>query len=382
MSTKSMWKAAMLAGAAVSGAILTGCTGSRSLADQTLYGRADDRPVHLYTLTNSSGAKVRITNYGGIVTECWMPDAAGNLADVAAGFDTLAEYQEKSPYFGAMVGRVGNRIAKGRFTLDGQTYQLATNNGENHLHGGLKGFDKVVWDAEQIDTDAGPGLRLTYTSPDGEEGYPGSLHVTVQYILTQNNTLNVITEATADEATPVNIVHHSYWNLDGHDSGTILGHELMVNADRYTPTDNTLIPTGIASVAGTPFDFRTPKTIGRDIGQLPGDGADNPGGYDLNFIVRGNPDEYRLAARAKGPGSGRVLEVWSNQPGVQFYSGNFLDNLPGKRGTVYPKHGAFCLETQTFPDSVNHQGDPGWPAVILRPGETYRHVMVHVFTAE
>lgn len=383
MRTQSVWEFVRLTTVALAGAILAGCTGSRSMTEHTLYGRADGRPVQLYTLSNDTGARVRITNYGGIVTECWMPDAEGALADLAGGFDTLAEYQEKSPYFGAIVGRVGNRIATGRFTLDGKTYELATNNGPNHLHGGLKGFDKVVWDAEPLETGEGAtGLRLTYTSPDGEEGYPGTVRATVDYILTADNQLMVLTEAATDKATPINIVHHSYWNLDGHGAGTILDHELMIHADAYTPADATLIPTEIEPVGGTPYDFREPKTIGRDIGRIPRTSEVDPGGYDHNFAIRGDPTEYRLVARAKGQESGRVLEVWSNQPGVQFYTANHLDDLQGKGGAVYPRHASFCLETQAFPDSINHQGEPGWPDVVLRPGETYRHVMVHVFKAE
>ncbi len=361
--------------------MMTGCTGARSMINEAPFGEADGKPVTLYTLENAKGARVGITDYGAIVTECWMPDRDGRYQDIALGFDTLAEYKEKSPYFGAIAGRVANRIDEGRFTLDGHTYQLATNNGPNHLHGGNKGFDKVVWDAETFQGIEGPGVRLTYVSPAGEENYPGAVRVQVEYQLTNNNELRVITEARTDAPTPINIAHHSYWNLAGQASGTILGQQLMLNADRYTPVDSTLIPTGqIAPVAGTPFDFRTPKAIGRDIGQLPGNGSDDPGGYDINYVVNGSPNAYRLVARASDPGSGRVMEIYADQPGVQFYSGNFLDNLPGKGGAIYPKHGAFCLETQVFPDSINHQGEAGWPNAVLRPEQTYRHVMVHRFS--
>ena len=281
-----------------------------------------------------------------------------------------------------MVGRYGNRIAKGSFTLDGQTHQLATNNAPNHLHGGIKGFDKVLWQATPFEIDHGPGIRLTYLSRDGEEGYPGNLSVIVEYLLTHNNELRVTTEATCDAPTPVNIVHHSYWNLAGHDSGTVLDHELSLNADRYTPADSTLIPTGeIASVEGTPFDFREPKSIGRDIGQLPPI-ADDPGGFDMNYVVNGPPSALRIAARVSDPASGRFMEVLANQPGIQFYSGNFLDGTPGKAQTPYPIHSGFCLESQVFPDSINHQAEDGWPNAVLRPGGIYRHVMIHRFGAE
>jgi len=358
---------------------LGACAKQKTVAS---FGELDGEQVMIYTLKNDAGSIAKISNYGGIVTELWMPDRDGNLADVVLGFDTLEEYQEKSPYFGAMVGRYGNRIAKGSFTLDGQTHQLATNNGPNHLHGGIKGFDKVLWTATPFKLDHGPGLRLTYLSRDGEEGYPGNLSVTVEYLLTHNNELRVTTEATCDAPTPVNIVHHTYWNLAGHDSGTILDHELSLNADRYTPADSTLIPTGeIASVENTPFDFREPKSIGRDIGQLPPN-ADDPGGFDMNYVVNGPPSDLRIAARVSDPASGRFLEVLANQPGIQFYSGNFLDGTPGKAQTPYPKHSGFCLESQVFPDSINRQAEDGWPNAVLRPGGIYRHVMIHRFGAE
>ncbi len=356
-----------------------GCARQKTIES---FGELQGRQVMIHTLKNNSGAIAKVSNYGGIVTELWMPDRDGNLADIVLGFDTLEEYQASSPYFGAMVGRYGNRIAKGSFTLDGKAHQLATNNGPNHLHGGIQGFDKVLWEATPFKIDLGPGLRLTYLSPDGEEGYPGNLRVTVEYLLTHTNELRVVTEATCDAPTPVNIVHHSYWNLAGHDHGTILDHELTLNADRYTPADATLIPTGrIESVENTPFDFREPKTIGRDMGQLPPNG-DDPGGYDLNYVVNGAPTTLRFVARAKDPASGRVMEIQANQAGVQFYSGNFLDGTPGKSQTPYPKHSGFCLESQVFPDSINHQAEEGWPNAVLRPGGVYRHMMIHRFSAE
>lgn len=362
---------------------ITGCNRSGSAVRTQSFGTVDGKPVHLYTLTNSQGTKASISDYGGIVTHLWVPDRDNNLDDIVLGFDTVAEYQDHSPYFGAMVGRVANRINKGQFTLDGKSYQLATNNGPNHLHGGNKGFDKVVWDATPFHADDGPGLRLTYVSPDGEEGYPGEVHTTVEYVLTNDNELRIVSEATTSQATPINIAHHSYWNLAGQGSGTILDHVLMLPASRYTPTDSTLIPTGqIAPVANTPFDFTTPKPIGRDIAQLPGDGADNPGGYDMNYVVDGIPDKLRLAARVYEPTTGRVMEIFSNQPGVQFYSGNFLDGVAGKGGKTYPIHTGFCLETQVFPDSINHKHQAGWHDAVLRPGQIYRHVMIHRFSVE
>lgn len=365
----------------VSAALLTGCGGTQSMTiERADFGVANGQPVSLYTLTNKHGLTARITNYGAIVTELHVPDRNGRLDDVVLGFDTLAEYVDHNPYFGCMAGRCANRIANGRFTLDGVTHQLNTNNGPHHLHGGVKGFDKVVWSATPVSTPDGPSLRLTYLSPDGEEHYPGNLLVSVIYTLTHDNALRVETTATTDAPTIVNIVHHSYWNLAGHASGTILGHVLQLPASNYTPADATLIPTGsIAPVAGTPFDFTMPKAMGADIGQLPASG-DDPGGYDLNFVVDGDPSAMRLAAIVHDPASGRVMTIHADQPGIQFYTGNFLNDVPGKGGAVYPRHGGFCLETQKFPDSINKEGRPGWPSVILRPGQTYRHVMEHRFS--
>ncbi|MCL4209473.1 MAG: galactose mutarotase [Phycisphaerales bacterium] len=364
-----------------SAGFLTGCGGTQSMTiERADFGVADGQPVSLYTLTNRHGLVARITNYGAIVTELHVPDRNGRLDDVVLGFDTLAEYVDHNPYFGCMAGRCANRIANGRFTLDGVTHQLNTNNGPHHLHGGVKGFDKVVWDATPRTTAEGPSLRLTYLSPDGEEHYPGNLLVTVTYTLTHDNALRVETTATTDAPTIVNIVHHSYWNLAGHNSGTILAHQMQLPASSYTPADATLIPTGvIAPVTGTPFDFTMPKAMGEDIGQLPASG-DDPGGYDLNYVVDGDPGAMRLAAIVHEPGSGRVMTIHADQPGIQFYTGNFLSDVPGKDGAIYPRHGGFCLETQKFPDSINKEGRPGWPSVILRPGQTYRHVMEHRFS--
>ncbi len=368
-----VWAALLAAG-------LVGCTGTQQMhVQKTPFGTVDDKTVNLYTLENDHGMVVKITNYGAIITEVHGPDRDGKQADVVLGFDNLDTYLEGHPYFGAIAGRVANRIAKGRFTLDGRTYTLAVNNGPNHLHGGLKVFDTAVWDAVPLGTEEGPGLRLTYLSRDGEEGYPGNLEVTVVYLLTNDNTLKIVITAKTDKATPVNLVNHSYWNLAGHDSGDILGHELYLNAGRYTPTDANLIPTGeIVPVDGTPYDFTYPKPIGQDIEKIPGNPElDNPGGYDVNYAVNGDPDTMKLAARVFEPGSGRVMEVHSTQPGVQLYTGNFLDGrLKGKGGAIYGFRNGFCLETQHYPDSINQ---PDWPSVVLRPGETYRQVTVHKF---
>ncbi|MHC4943145.1 MAG: aldose epimerase family protein [Planctomycetota bacterium] len=363
--------------------ILSGCGMVQTMSIKTVpFGEKDGKHVDLFILENENGLKAKITNYGGIVTEMHVPDCEGNRADVVLGFSHLHGYLEGHPYFGAIVGRVANRIGKGRFTLDGKEYTLATNNGPNHLHGGEQGFDKKLWNAEPFLSDDGPALKLTCLSPDGEEGYPGNLTVTVVYTLTQSDELKVEMTAETDKPTPVNLAHHSYWNLKGHDQGTILDHELMINADHYTPTDKTLIPTGeLAPLDDTPYDFQEPKTIGRDIMKLPGNPASgNPGGYDVNFVLRGQEGVLKLAAKAYEPKSGRVLEVYTTEPGVQFYSGNFLDGtLMGKGGALYEKHQGFCLETQHFPDSINK---PEWPSIVLEPGDKYLHVMIHKFSTE
>jgi aldose 1-epimerase len=297
------------------------------------------------------------------------------MGDVVLGFDTLAGYLGDSPYFGAIVGRYGNRIAKGQFTLDGRAYQLATNNGPNHLHGGVKGFDKAVWSARAVEGARGVGVELTCTSPDGEEGYPGTLAATVTYTLTDRNELHIAYTATTDKATPVNLTQHTYFNLAG--GGDILGHELMLNADRFTPVDATLIPTGeLAAVQGTPFDFRKPTAIGARIAQ------DHPqlkkgNGYDHNWVVNRTAAGLQPAARVFEPKTSRTLDVATTQPGIQFYSGNFLDGtIKGKEGTVYEFRSGFCLETQHFPDSPNH---PDFPTTILKPGQIYASETVFTF---
>lgn len=341
------------------------------------FGTVEGRAVERFTLTNSNDRVCRITNWGATVTELWVPDRAGAAADVVLGFDTLAAYRERSPYFGCIVGRVANRIAHGRFVLGGRTFDLATNDGRHHLHGGERGFDRRVWDAEVVTREEGPALRLTYSSPEDEEGYPGRLDAEVVYVWTDDDELRVEMRATADRETPVNLAHHAYWNLGGHGSGSILDHELQLHAGHTTPTDGDRIPTGaLEPVDGTPFDFRVPKPIGDDL--PPGD----PPGYDRNWVVDGEPGVLRPVARVRDPASGRVLELLGDQPGVQFYSGNFLDGVAGKGGASYERHGGLCLETQRFPDAVNQGHRPGWPSPWLAPGATYEHVMVHRFTVE
>ncbi|MGH7531617.1 MAG: aldose epimerase family protein [Gemmatimonadales bacterium] len=333
----------------------------------------------LYTVTNARGMEVRVTDYGGIIVSLHVPDKNGRLGDVVLGYDSLAGYLRASPYFGAIIGRYGNRIANGRFTLDGRTYTLATNNGPNHLHGGLRGFDKVLWQAEPFQRGDSTGLVFRYTSPDGEEGYPGTLRVMVTYTLTDDNALTFDYHATTDRATPVNLTQHSYFNLAGDGSGDILGHVVTLNADRFTPVDSTLIPTGeLRSVAGTPLDFRTPTPIGARIRQ--NDPQLRYGqGYDHNIVlIKASQDtNATFAARVYQPTTGRVMEIYTTEPGLQFYTGNFLDGtLRGKGGVIYGHRYGFCMETQHFPDSPNQ---PGFPSTILRPGETYRSRTIYRF---
>jgi aldose 1-epimerase len=340
---------------------------------------ADGAPVDLYTLTNGRGLSAKVMTYGVIVTELHVPDARGQSADVVLGFDDLKSYLGNHPFFGAVAGRVANRIAKGKFTLDGKEYTLATNNGPNALHGGNKGFDKRLWKAEPVAGREGPAVRFTYRSPDGEEGYPGNLDVSVIVSLTNRNELQFDYSATTDKPTPVNLTHHGYFNLAGHNAGDILGHLVEIEADRYTPVDATLIPTGeVKPVEGTPLDFRKPRAIGERIRQLGGD----PVGYDHNFVLRvdGDKSSVPLAAIVRDPKSGRVMEVSTSEPGLQFYTGNFLDgSAKGKGGAVYKQYAGFCMEAQHFPDSV-HQ--PAFPTTILRPGETYQQTTVYRFTAQ
>ncbi len=346
------------------------------------WGTVDGKEVHLWTMKNCNGMEAQITDYGTIIVALKVPDATGALTDVVLGRQSAADYVARTQYFGCTAGRCANRIAGGSFTLDGAISKLATNNGAHHLHGGVKGFDKVVWSGVAAMTDEGPSLTLTYRAIDGEEGYPGNVDAKVVYTITDANELKVDMFAVTDKATPVNLAHHTYWNLAGHASGSVLDHTLMLPASRYTPGDATLIPTGeIKPVGGTPLDFTKEKRIGQDIAQLPAVKED-PGGYDHNFvldrkIVKGS---LWLSAVLRDPSSGRTMEIWSNQPGIQFYSGNFLDGVPGKDGAVYAKHAAICLETQVFPDAIHKQGVEGWPNVVLRPSEKYEHHMVHAFS--
>ncbi len=334
--------------------------------------------VELYTLTNSKGVAAAITNYGGILVSLKVPDRAGKLADVVLGHDALDNYKAKSPYFGAIVGRYGNRIGKAKFTLNGTGYKLARNDGENSLHGGIKGFDKALWNAKEID--GGKGLELTYLSKDGEEGFPGNLAVTVIYSLNDENELKIDYSATTDKDTVVNLTNHSYFNLAGQGEGDVLGHQVTINADRFTPVDAGLIPTGeLKPVEGTPFDFRTPHAIGARINDKDDQLALGKG-YDHNFVISRTADGLTPAARVAEPKTGRVMEVLTTEPGVQFYTGNFLDGtITGKGGKVYQQRYGFCLETQHFPDSPNK---PGFPSVVLKPGGRYHTTTIYRFRAE
>lgn len=341
---------------------------------------SDGKKVTQYTLANASGASVSIINYGGIVTSLRVPDRNGKVSDVVLGFKSLSDYEEKSPYFGCLVGRYGNRIANGEFTLDRSTHHLAKNNNGQSLHGGLKGFDKVLWDAVPSMTKQGPSLRLSYLSRDGEEGYPGNLSVTATYTLTDKNELKLVYRAKTDKPTVVNLTHHSYFNLAGQGSGDILGHVVTIHAGKYTPIDEVLIPTGkLAPVKGSPFDFRKPTAIGDRIN---GDDPQlrNGRGYDHNWVIDKLPGHLGLVARVEEPKSGRVMEVISTEPGVQFYSGNFLDGtLVGKGGKVYGFRSGFCFEPQHFPDSPNRRN---FPSTVLRPGETYKNTIIYRFSTD
>jgi aldose 1-epimerase len=342
---------------------------------QTPYGTMPDgTAVELYTLTNAHGLVCKLITYGATITELHVPDRHGLMADVVLGFDNLTQYVKDSPCFGATVGRVANRIANGRFKLDGKTYALPVNDAPNTLHGGPKGFDKLVWSAETADSSKGPGVAFSLLSPDGQEGFPGTLKVKVTYTLTEADEVQIDFEATTDQTTPVNLTNHSYFNLAG--SGTVEAHLLEIVAKRFTATNDTQIPTGVlAEVAGGPLDFTLAKPIGRDITRVP----DCEIGYDHNYVIDGGGKGMVLAARAQDPASGRTMEVVTDQPGIQFYSANKLyGTLVGKYGQAYPCHGALCLETQHFPDSVNH---PEFPSTLLRPGQILRSTTIYRFTA-
>lgn len=334
------------------------------------FGTIDGKPVYLYTLKNTSGMEVKVTNYGAIITSIIVPDRNGKMGDIVLGFDSLSGYTAANPYFGALVGRYANRIAKGKFVLDGREYTLAVNDGPNHLHGGIKGFNKVVWEGKEFSDTTRAGITLTYLSKDNEEGYPGNLQVTVTYSLDNHNQLTTVIEAVTDKATPVNLCNHTYFNLSEADTN-ILGHEVILKATRYTEVDANLIPTGqLPDVAGTAMDFTTAHPIGERIAEV-------PGGYDHNYVLDKKSGEMGFAANVFDPRTGRGLIVMTTQPGVQFYTGNFLDGtITGKGGKVYEKHYGFCLETQHFPDSPNQ---PSFPNTMLKPGEKYQETTVWQF---
>ncbi len=383
MTTSYRWL--RILSVSVVAATLVGCTEVSTIPQQPgkitvkPFGQTKDgTPVSLYILSNSNGMEAGICNYGGLVIFLKVPDRNGRFGDVVLGYDDLADYIKDSPYFGAMIGRYGNRIAKGKFTLDGQEYTLATNNGPNALHGGLKGFDKVVWEPRLRATSEGPSLELRYTSKDGEEGYPGNLSVTAVYTLTKDNGLQLEYTATTDKDTVVNLTQHSYFNLAG--KGDILNHVVMIPADKFTPVDSTLIPTGeLRPVEGTPFDFRKPTAIGARIGQ-DDEQLKFGNGYDHNWVINKPLGQFGLMARVYEPTTGRVLEVWSTEPGLQFYSGNFLDGKnKGKGGWVYQFRNGFCMEPQHYPDSPNQ---PNFPSVVLKPGQVYHNTIIFMFMVQ
>jgi aldose 1-epimerase len=381
---KNMIGRLIVLGAGAGAAFLVGCgqTGStsHSIVKESFGKTPDGQAVDVYTLKNAKGAEARIMTYGGVVLSLKMPDKSGQFADVVLGCDKLEDYAKTPPppYFGALVGRYGNRIGKAQFTLDGKTYNLSANDHGNTLHGGNKGFDKVLWTATVKDTDAAPSLVLNYISKDGEEGFPGTLNVTATYTLTDNNELRLDYTATTDKDTVVNLTHHSYFNLAG--KGDILGHILTIPADNITPVDAGLIPLGkLQPVDGTPFDFRKPTAIGARIDADDAQLKLGPG-YDHNWVINKKAGELSLMAHVSEPTTGRVMEVWSTEPGLQFYTGNFLDGtIKGNGGWVYQKHNAFCMEPQHFPDSPNK---PQFPTTELKPGETYKNTIIYRFSVQ
>ena len=383
MQTNYQWL--KILSASLGAAALVGCAGlpdapvqNGQISPRPFGQTKDGTPVTLFTLRNSKGAEAGIINYGGLVIFLKVPDRDGTFGDVVLGYDNLADYIKDTPYFGAMIGRYGNRIAKGKFTLDGKEYTLAINNGPNALHGGLKGFDKVIWEPRVFATLDGPSLELRYTSKDGEEGYPGTLTVKATYTLTEDNALKLDFTATTDKDTVLNLTQHSYFNLAG--KGDILNHQVTIPADKFTPVDSTLIPTGeLKPVDGTPFDFRTPTAIGARIGQ-DDEQLKFGGGYDHNWVVNKPMGQLGLMGRVYEPTTGRVLEVFSTEPGLQFYTGNFLDGkLTGKGGWVYQFRNGFCMEAQHYPDSPNQ---PNFPSVVLKPGEVYRNTIIFKFSVQ
>lgn len=373
-----------LCGAAALALLAGGIRAGADTITQKPWGTAFGKPVKLYTLTNARGMIIKISNYGGILQSILVPDRRGQMGDVVLGFDNVNSYVKQSPYFGALIGRYGNRIAKGRFTLDGKTYHLFINNGPNSLHGGKRGFDKHIWKSQPFHTRNGIGLILHYFSPDGQEGYPGDLNVKVVYTLTDNNTIRIAYTATTDKDTVLNLTNHSYFNLDGAGNGTVLDQSVMINANYYVPINKYSIPLGyLAPVAGTPFDFRTPHLIGARINEK-NQQLKNAGGYDHNWVLNQPGSKLHpakdmiLCARAYSPKTGRVLTCYTDQPGVQFYTGNFLDGtLRGKYGKVYPHRGAFTLETQHYPDSPNQKK---FPSTELKPGQVYHYTTLFEFS--
>jgi aldose 1-epimerase len=380
---KNLTQLLMLATAELAAVCLVGCASmskSTGTVTEAPFGKTPDgTPVEIYTLRNSHGMEARTMTYGGIVQSLEVPDKNGNFGDVVLGYENLDGYIKSSPYFGALIGRYGNRIAKGKFTLDGQEYTLATNNPPNHLHGGWKGFDKVVWTAKPLQTTDGPALQLTYLSKDGEEGYPGNLSVTAIYTVTEDNALRIQFTATTDKDTLCNLTHHSYFNLRG--SGDVLDHVVQIDADKFTPTDSTSIPTGeLRPVDGTPFDFRQPTAIGARINDTNDEQIKFTTGYDDNWVLNKPAGQLGLAARAYEPVSGRTMEVWTTSPGLQFYTGNFLNgSITGKGGWVYQSRDAFCMEAQGFPDSPNH---PNFPTTELKPGDIYKNTIIYKFSVK
>jgi aldose 1-epimerase len=364
--------------------VLNSCGGHKqegpALKKETFGKTLDGREVFVYTLKNRTGIEARITNYGGIILSLLVPDRTGKLDDVVLGYESLRDYLKATPYFGALIGRCGNRIGKGKFTLNGVEYSLAANDGSNHLHGGLKGFDKVVWEVNEQSSVPGSSLVLMYHSKDGEEGYPGNLDVKVVYALNDSNELKIQYEAKTDKPTVVNLTHHSYFNLEGAGKGDILGHELFIDADRFTPVGPGLIPTGeLRPVRGTPMDFTTPTVIGARIGEKD-EQLKTGGGYDHNWVLNRRDAGLVLAARVYEKTSGRMMEVLTTEPGLQFYSGNFLNGTNiGKGGRAYEYRFGFCLETQHFPDSPNR---PEFPSTVLLPGELYSASTIYRFSAK
>jgi len=340
---------------------------------KTSFGKIGNKEVELYTITNRNGIVAKITTYGAILAELLVPDRNGKLADIVLGFDNLDQYSAGHSYFGAIVGRYANRIAGARFTLEGKEYKLAANNGTNSLHGGIKGFDKQIWEATPEETQEGSSLKLHYVSKHMEEGYPGNLAVTVTYTLTYANELHIDYEATTDKATPINLTNHSYFNLAGAGNGDILAHELIINADTFTVFDQNSIPTGeIKSVKGTSLDFTKPEIIGSRIAQI------SPG-YDHNYVLNSTNNSITFAARLKDPSSSRTMEVWTTQPGIQLYTSNHLDGKLNGIGGAYEAHSAICLETQHFPDSIHHTN---FPSCVLSPGRIYKQTTIHKFVTE